>query len=353
MRSAASACSSKLVSLFENNSTNEISEDNVSDSYLSDVVLQFAHDVFNGVKNTSIPETLMNVLQRKAISSIKFKLFLHAVNKLKSEPELSDGQERVVKLCLSRIVNLLNKDYITIYHEILGDRIMSELKTQSKRHLSPQNHLEPSTRIILDKVMNLSDELEILSIINAEKLKYLKNKNRTSQTYQVLVILEYLINSFNIWEKTLSQSPSELTYYRAFIPILEQVLSDTDAIVKDGESKSISSVRHMQWNGELYDRKSSSHGGYEYGKKIDFILKDKWSNELNTSEFKKENVSKSVMFDQQIKNLCDNSAIMIESKRAIKKDNININGIDYIGDTSYLYQLDEFGDVLIATPISI
>lgn len=50
-------------------------------------------------------------------------------------------------------------------------------------------------------------------------------------------------------------------------------------------------------------------------------------------------ISKSVMFDQKIKNLCDNAAIMIESKRTINKSNINMNGTDYIGDTGYLYDL--------------
>lgn len=218
MRSAAGACSSKLVSLFENNSTNEISEDNVSDSYLSDVVLQFAHDNFNGVKNTSIPEPPMKVLKGKAVTSIKFKLFSYAVNRLKYHPTLSDDEERVVKLCLSRIVNILNEDYVNIFEEILGNKMMTEFSAQSKRHLLIRNHLDTSSKNILDKILNSSDEFEMLSMINLEKIQYLLKKDRNSQAYQVLVILEYLLNSFHIWDKTQSQSPSELSYYRAFIP---------------------------------------------------------------------------------------------------------------------------------------
>lgn len=120
-----------------------------------------------------------------------------------------------------------------------------------------------------------------------------------------------------------------------------------------GESKSTCSLRHMQWNSELFERKSTDYGSYAFGKKIDFILKDDDSNELNTCEFKKKNVSKSVIFSQQVKNLRDNAAVLIESSKATNNDNIIINGIDYIGDTGYLYQLNAFEDIMIASPVSI
>lgn len=51
----------------------------------------------------------------------------------------------------------------------------------------------------------------------------------------------------------------------------------------------------MQWNEELFQRKNADPNSYTFGKKIDFILKDSDDNELNTGEFKKKNVSKSVM----------------------------------------------------------
>lgn len=82
------------------------------------------------------------------------------------------------------------------------------------------------------------------------------------------------------------------------------------------------------------------------------MLKDNESNELNTCEFKKKNVSKSVILDQQVKTLRDNAAILIESKKANSNNKININGVDYIGGSGYLYQLGAFEDVLVASPIS-
>lgn len=74
---------------------------------------------------------------------------------------------------------------------------------------------------------------------------------------------------------------------------------------------------------------------------------------MNTCEFKKKNVSKSVIFDLQVKNLRDNAAVFIESKRATNNSNISVMGIDYIGNTGHLYQVDAFEDVMIAFPCSI
>lgn len=67
----------------------------------------------------------------------------------------------------------------------------------------------------------------------------------------------------------------------------------------------------MQWNEELFQRKNV----IRFEKKIDFILKVGSVNELNTGEFKKKNVSISVKAIQQIKNICDNAAILTESKK--------------------------------------
>lgn len=230
---------------------------------------------------------------------------------------------------------------------------MLQISGLSKKHLPLSNYLDESSRNILDRLRTLPDEISMLSMINTEKISYLANRDINSQPYQVMVILEYLINSFHIWDKTQLNASSELTCYRRFIPVVEQILADTDIMVVDGESKSISSSRHTQLNTELFERKGTACSGHEFGRKIDFILKDNGENELNTCEFKRKNVSKSVIFDQQVKNLRDNAAVFIESKRATNNSNISVVGIDYIGKTGYLYQLEACEDVLIASPISL
>lgn len=68
-------------------------------------------------------------------------------------------------------------------------------------------------------------------------------------------------------------------------------------------------------------------------------MEDNHDNELNTSKFKKKNVSQSVIISQQIKNIRDNGAIMIESKKLTKNNAIIVNGINYVGDAGYLYKI--------------
>jgi hypothetical protein len=108
----------------------------------------------------------------------------------------------------------------------------------------------------------------------------------------------------------------------------------------------------MQWNEELFKRGTDISNVYSYGKKIDFILKDSQDNELNTNEFKKKNVSIAVLMNQQVKNLRDNAAIMVESIKLIEDGDIAINGIDYVGNSGYAYEMVEFKDVLVALPVS-
>ncbi|KAI9478302.1 MAG: hypothetical protein EXX96DRAFT_570340 [Benjaminiella poitrasii] len=106
----------------------------------------------------------------------------------------------------------------------------------------------------------------------------------------------------------------------------------------------------MQWNEEHLQRKSADSNSYAFRKKIDFILKDSNDNELNTGEFKRKNVSKKVKITQQVKNIRDNKAILIESKKLIKND-IAVNGIDYIDDIGYLYEIVHFQDVIAVLPV--
>lgn len=105
----------------------------------------------------------------------------------------------------------------------------------------------------------------------------------------------------------------------------------------------------MQWNEELFHRRSYDSSSYSFGRKIDFILKD---SELNTNEFKKKDVSAAVAINQQVKNLRDNAAVLIESNKLTKDDSDIVNGIDFVGDVGYMYKLVKYQDVIVATPVS-
>lgn len=144
-----------------------------SDTFLSDAIIQFAHDKFSGNINAVFNRQYLDLLERKAANSIKFKLFLYAVNQLQRPEALSNDEERVVKyvyatmcksiriklmlyffirLCLSRVVNLLNKDFTLIFSDILGASTMTKIIELSKKVLPLSNHLDETPRNILNMI---------------------------------------------------------------------------------------------------------------------------------------------------------------------------------------------------------
>lgn len=109
--------------------------------------MHFAYDKFNNVEGATIPVRYPNILEKKAENSVKFKLYLH-----------TSDEERVIKLCLSRIVNMLNKEYITTFTKILGESMMNKITAESKRRLPILNYLDESSRSsILVKIKTLPD----------------------------------------------------------------------------------------------------------------------------------------------------------------------------------------------------
>lgn len=59
--------------------------------------MQFAHDKFNNVEGAIIPAHYLDILEKRAENSVKFKLYLHAVNQLKKPTTLASDEERLIK----------------------------------------------------------------------------------------------------------------------------------------------------------------------------------------------------------------------------------------------------------------
>lgn len=158
-------------SVFQDKPKCSVEENNASDTFLSDAIVQFAHDKFSGNNNAVFSRQYSDLLEKRAANSFKFKLFLYAVNHLQRLETLTNHEERVVKLCLSRVVDLLNKDFTLIFSDISGASTMTKIIEVSKKVLPLSNHLDETSRNILNKIGTLPDELSILSMLNAEKLK--------------------------------------------------------------------------------------------------------------------------------------------------------------------------------------
>lgn len=64
-------------SVFQDKPKCRTEENNASDTFLSDAIIQFAHDKFSGNNNAVFNRQYLDLLEKKAADSIKFKLFLH------------------------------------------------------------------------------------------------------------------------------------------------------------------------------------------------------------------------------------------------------------------------------------
>ncbi|CAO3703367.1 unnamed protein product [Rhizopus stolonifer] len=351
IRAAGKASVRGIETLFESTYSFKRTADGlakVTPTNVSNAIIQFAWDVLSGTSNAQLDKVYEENLINYAKDSLKFKLFLHSVEILKKKEDMCEEDKQLVKLCLSRVVNLQNSKFRDLYTKILGQDFVSNMLSlkRSKEFISMS--IEPETDAILDEINHYQTATDILKYLNTKKNIYMDA--RDGQPYQTIIIIEYLLNSFPIWKKT--KAPSELSSFRKFVTILEYALADTDIIVCDGEHKLKASAKHMQLNDELFRRESSSTGTYSFGRKIDFIMKDSDDNELNTNEFKKFDTSTLVIMTQQIKNLRNNAAIVTESMKMIGDADVIINGIDFIGDFGYTYEMMNYEDVIIALPIS-
>jgi hypothetical protein len=63
---------------------------------LSNIVLQHAWDVLSGEKDTDLDTMYLDLLKEYAKKSLKYKLFLYAVNVLTNK-ELSEQDKHIVK----------------------------------------------------------------------------------------------------------------------------------------------------------------------------------------------------------------------------------------------------------------
>lgn len=78
------------------------------------------------------------------------------------------------------------------------------------------------------------------------------------------------------------------------------------------------------------------------------------NNESNTNEFKKVDGSTLAIATQQVNNLRDNAAVIIDSIRLTTGDtDIIVNGIDYVWDVGYTYEMKKYNDIFVALPNSI
>jgi hypothetical protein len=146
-----------------------------------------------------------------------------------------------------------------------------------------------------------------------------------------------------------NNTESELTSYRKFARILDEILDDTMLDMLDGEStckasKSIS---------KIYGSNIPLNKGF--GLRIDLILATK-NIELSTSEWKWNKTPPAKCLQQQAKNIRMNKAILTSLLdlpfSEADGNRVFTVGMDWTGPMGYMFAIKQVKDVYVAKPIS-
>ncbi|KAG2224795.1 hypothetical protein INT45_005319 [Circinella minor] len=255
---------------------------------------------------------------------------------LLSQVKMTDLEKEVLKLLLSKVINCLDS---TIYAKMaeLFSRGQLNYLIGKKQDFAGMDLMTFTTfNTLLNKDWDTVDNL--LIEIQTQKLKLTKEKERTSDSYKLLHVLENLVEYFDI---EINPTASETTYYRRFALILDFVFKGLEVEMKDSEAVAEATKMAMEQNS--YDDTNS------FGRKIDVLINVKdTSTALNSNEWKavKTNHFK---LKQQSKNIRSNCAILNNLYILTSGQVSSIMALDMIGKIGYLYLLCFKKNVYTAT----
>ncbi|KAF7722249.1 hypothetical protein EC973_003499 [Apophysomyces ossiformis] len=283
-----------------------------------------------------------------------------------------------LKLALSRIVDNVNGSVKCIFKKYIDDdgfwRRVSAIDTTLPPGLSPS--LQAFYRDLIRRGRNpagkLDDRLLQLAVAK-ERVLLLENRNLDTEKLQVLDVVDMVVKhcQYNSSSNKVAND-SELTFYRKFCKILDELLLGTnldvleyvgkrkgshmciafDKFVCSGETTCKASKTIMKKHERLFDSKSSSNA---FGRRIDLILSSR-DVELSTSEWKKATVPVKVSIKQQGKNIRMNKAILTSlldlplSDEAM--DKVYTLGMDWTGPVGYMFKVSRLEDVFVASHVA-
>ncbi|KAI7855936.1 hypothetical protein BDC45DRAFT_80821 [Circinella umbellata] len=159
-----------------------------------------------------------------------------------------------------------------------------------------------------------------------------------------------IINNFpqHPQKKQNKNDHSETYFYRRFAQILDIVTRDTNLDFNDDEQVCEASTDIVKLNKRFGGNNNNIK---PLGRKIDLIIAGQ-DIQLSTNEWKKHNVAASTVVRQQSKNIRMNKAILSSlMKYDIPLDqqkHIFSLGMDWKGNTGYMYTISSYQDVYIA-----
>ncbi|KAI8147565.1 hypothetical protein BJV82DRAFT_596031 [Fennellomyces sp. T-0311] len=230
------------------------------------------------------------------------------------------------------VMNFVNPNIRDAILATAGNEAKIRLLTMETR---PLPKLEPEVKAYMHEIFLVAESDDTDAVLN--KIQ----EERASQMYLVLCCLERVVENFGLWSS--DEKESEITFYRRAASILDLVFKDTDILLSDGESGSMTSKSEIETNKVLFMAHDTSAA---FARKIDFLFKCKESStkvELASNEWKRSY------------NLRVNANILNNLKRFGITETMSMDWIEYrFGNSKYLYSLlwlpDE--EVYVATCIS-
>lgn len=260
-------------------------------------------------------------------------------------------QVNALKLSLSRIIDTVNNGVTSVFRQYLNNQFWERLNdvdmniNEGMSTTAKQLYQEIMTRgTVNDKI----DKKEIRIAIAEEKLSMLKSDQ--TECLQILDILD-IITKHCLPDRSIcsDDDASELTCYRKFAKILDEILDNTMLDILDGERVSKASKTVAKNLEKIYNANIPLNNGF--GRRIDLILATK-DVELSTSEWKRKKSPAAKCLQQQAKNIRVNKAILRYFLdlpiSETDKNKVMTVGMDWTGTMGYMFAVKPLDDVFVA-----
>ncbi|KAF7722234.1 hypothetical protein EC973_003515 [Apophysomyces ossiformis] len=258
------------------------------------------------------------------------------VVKLLSQEHLTEIDEETIKLLLSNAINLLDHTLYASMANVFSQGQLKDLVGKKQSWIGMDLVTRAEINQILDNNSARTDDL--LVAIQSKKIELIKKKENNSELYNILLVLELVIEYITIPVK---DAASETTCYRRFAMLLDFVFKGLKLELKDGDVVSEATQKVMEQNN--YDELNG------FGRKIDVLINLEDSNiALNSNEWKSKK-AESMKLKQQSKNIRSNCAILNNLYITSQGDIKSIMAMDVIGMVGYLYLLKLKKGVYVAT----
>ncbi|KAI9486504.1 MAG: hypothetical protein EXX96DRAFT_549303 [Benjaminiella poitrasii] len=264
-------------------------------------------------------------------------------------------QVNALKLSLSRIVDSVNDKITSLFRQYLDDTFWKEL---SKVNITLCAGMPATSKNLYQAMMtegsnNGKLNRKLLRVAVAKKKLSLLESNQTD-SLQVLDIIDLLAKHCLSDSAILpNNTDSELTTYRKFAKIFDEILDDTMLDMLDGESTCKASKSIAKTHEKIYGSNIPLNNGF--GRRIDLILATK-NLELSTSEWKRDKTSPAKCLQQQSKNIRINKAILTYLLglpfNEADSDRVFTVGMDWTGPMGYMFAIKQVKDIYVAKPIS-